>query len=84
VDGSGSAFVTGTRIRAICRCIAAAQSASGGDYDAFVAKVSPAGDALPYLSYLGGTGATRRPGLRWTHRERVCSGVGRSPAIFRW
>ena len=35
----------------------ATQPASGGDYDAFTAKLGSAGDTLPFLSYLGGAGS---------------------------
>jgi hypothetical protein len=57
VDAGGNAFVTGrvnstdfpTTPGAFQRIF------NGGDYDAFVTKLSPAGDALVYSTYLGGS-----------------------------
>ena len=59
VDGSGSAYVTGfTNSTDFPTTLGALQSAyGGGASDAFVAKLNPAGSALVYSTYLGGSGA---------------------------
>jgi hypothetical protein len=61
VDATGAAYVAGTTDGGFPTTGGAAQAtfgggASGGDGDAFVAKLNPAGSALAYASYLGGTG----------------------------
>jgi hypothetical protein len=57
VDASGSAYVAGGTISTDFPTVNPAQGAhAGGSYDAFVAKLSAAGDALVYSTYLGGTG----------------------------
>ncbi|MGA3017202.1 MAG: SBBP repeat-containing protein, partial [Bryobacteraceae bacterium] len=57
VDSSGSAYVTGYTYSTDLPVVAALQSTIGGDCDAFLAKLSPAGNSLTYLSYLGGNGS---------------------------
>ena len=59
VDGSGSAYVTGfTNSTDFPTTLGALQSAyGGGASDAIVAKLNPAGSALVYSTYLGGSGA---------------------------
>jgi hypothetical protein len=57
VDSSGSAYVTGYTYSTDLPVVAALQSTIGGDCDAFLAKLSPAGNSLMYLSYLGGNGS---------------------------
>jgi uncharacterized repeat protein (TIGR01451 family) len=53
VDASGAAYVTGISLSSdYPRTIGHALS---GDYDAFVTKISPAGDAVVYSTYLGGS-----------------------------
>lgn len=55
VDSSGAAYVTGqTNATDFATTTSAFQRASGGDYDAFVTKLNPAGSALIYSTYLGG------------------------------
>ncbi len=54
VDSSGSAYVAGQTFSSDLPVINATQGTSGGDYDAFWAKLNPAGDSLAILSYLGG------------------------------
>jgi hypothetical protein len=56
VGGDGSAFVTGlTESPDFPKTTPAAQeNYGGGPSDAFVAKLSPAGDAISYATYLGG------------------------------
>jgi hypothetical protein len=57
VDSSGSAYITGYTYSTDLPVVAALQSTIGGDCDAFLAKLSPAGNSLAYLSYLGGNGS---------------------------
>jgi hypothetical protein len=58
VDGSGDAYVGGyTSSTDFPTTPGASQGANGGGNDAFVTKVNPAGTALGYSTYLGGTGA---------------------------
>ncbi len=54
VDGLGSAYITGDTSSANFPLLGAFQTARGGQQDAFVAKLSPAGNALAYSTYLGG------------------------------
>jgi hypothetical protein len=61
VDSSGNAYVAGTTSSSDFPVLSAFQTTSGGPTepgvggDAFVLKLSPAGSALVYSSYLGGT-----------------------------
>jgi uncharacterized protein (TIGR03437 family) len=55
VDGAGSAYVTGYTTSADFPTLSAYQSAYKGGRDAFVAKLAPAGNALEYSTYLGGS-----------------------------
>jgi hypothetical protein len=58
VDATGSAYVTGfTASTDFPTTAAAFQTTSGGVLDAFVVKLNPAGSALVYGTYLGGTGS---------------------------
>jgi hypothetical protein len=54
-DSAGSAFVTGTTISQNFPLLNPFQNSLGGGFDAFVAKFNPAGNALIYSTYLGGT-----------------------------
>ena len=58
VDSSGDAFVTGSTASGDFPATTGVLQAAfaGGQTDAFIAKISPAGDALTYATYLGGTG----------------------------
>ncbi len=57
VDSSGNASVTGETYSTNFPTTAGAfQTALGGEEDAFFSKLNPAGSALLYSSYLGGTG----------------------------
>jgi uncharacterized protein (TIGR03437 family) len=56
VDGAGSAYVTGNTSSPNYPTQAAYQAAFGGGQDAFVTKLMPAGNALGYSTYLGGSG----------------------------
>ena len=55
-DAAGNAYVTGSTEAAIPTTPAGVQRAfGGGPNDAFVAKLNPAGSALVYSTYLGGS-----------------------------
>ncbi|MCH7923184.1 MAG: SBBP repeat-containing protein [Nitrospinae bacterium] len=57
VDADGNAYVTGgTESDDFPTTVGAFDVALGGDVDAFVTKVNPAGSALLYATYLGGEG----------------------------
>ncbi|MDP2659855.1 MAG: SBBP repeat-containing protein, partial [Dehalococcoidia bacterium] len=57
VDASGATYVTGFLASADFPTTPGAYDTSfGGTYDAFVVKLNPAGSALAYSTYLGGTG----------------------------
>ncbi|MGH9466241.1 MAG: SBBP repeat-containing protein, partial [Terriglobales bacterium] len=60
VDSSGDAFIVGTTSSTdFPVSVSAAQKTEGGSTDAFVAGVNPAGSALLFATYLGGSGADR-------------------------
>jgi len=56
VDGSGSAYVTGNTYSTDFPTLNAYQGTKAGGTDAFVAKLSAAGNTLIYSTYLGGSG----------------------------
>jgi Beta-propeller repeat len=69
VDAQGSAYVTGRTSSDETTFPEEAgfdMTYAGGGADAFVAKVSPAGDDLVYVTYLGGTGFEMATGIRVT------------------
>ncbi len=55
VDSTGSAYITGQTASTNFPTTNAFQPASGGSYDAFVTKLNPAGSAMVFSTYLGGT-----------------------------
>jgi len=55
VDASGSAYVTGYTFSASFPMASPLQATIGGASDAFIAKLNPAGSALVYSTYLGGS-----------------------------
>ena len=64
VDSSGSAYLAGYTISTDLPVTNnALQSTYGGDYDAFIAHLNPAGSALLYLSYLGGSMSDTASGI---------------------
>jgi hypothetical protein len=63
VDSSGSAYVTGWTNSTDFPTMNPLQPANGGSDDAFVAKLNPAGSALVYSTYLGGSGADQGAGI---------------------
>jgi hypothetical protein len=57
VDSGGNAYVTGhtsSSSPGFPTTLGAYQTASAGDYDAFVTKLAPTGNSLVYSTYLGG------------------------------
>jgi uncharacterized protein (TIGR03437 family) len=63
VDGARNAYVTGLASSGLQTTTGAFQRNHGGaSYDAFVAKLGPAG-AVAYLSYLGGSGNDKGTGI---------------------
>ena len=56
VDSSGSAYIAGGTTSANFPVVASIQAVNGGAQDAFLAKLSPAGSAIAYSTYLGGSG----------------------------
>ena len=57
VDASGAAYIAGQTYSSDLPVVNALQPASGGGYDAFIARLSAGGDAVLFLSYLGGSGS---------------------------
>src|SRR5205807_10401420 len=54
VDAAGNAYVTGYTSSPTFPTANPLQATYGGESDAFVAKLNPAGSALAYATYLGG------------------------------
>lgn len=61
VDSTGAALVAGYTFSSDFPAVNAFQAHSGGNQDAFVAKLNPAGNSLEFSTFLGGSGGT--PGL---------------------
>ena len=55
VDSTGCAYITGDTLSTDFPPVNAYQSTLRGVYDAFVTKINPAGSALVYSTYLGGS-----------------------------
>ena len=62
VDGSGASYVTGRTLSSDFDTSGAAEGDKAGS-DAFVAKLTPGGDALVYSTYVGGNNADRAGGI---------------------
>jgi fibronectin type 3 domain-containing protein len=58
LDGTGAAYLTGGTTSMNFPVVSAFQPASGGNQDAFVAKIASTGSSLLYSTYLGGSGGT--------------------------
>ncbi len=56
IDSSGFAYVTGSTYSKDFPVKNAFSQGLGGSYDAFVMKISPAGNVLEFSTYLGGSG----------------------------
>jgi len=64
VDGAGSAYVTGGTVSTNFPTRSPYQATHhGGDFDAFVTKLTPAGNALVYSTYLGGSAGENGCGI---------------------
>lgn len=58
VDSTGAAYVTGETLSADFPVSAgSAQTTAAGEYDAFIAKLSPTGGSLTYSTLMGGSGS---------------------------
>ena len=70
VDAAGAAYITGYTASYNLLTANPEQNFNAGDNDAFIAKLNPAGNALEYCTYLGGSADDQR--LRYSRgRERV-------------
>lgn len=56
VNSAGATYVTGFTSSTNFPTVTPLQISNGGGFDAFVAKINPAGTALLYSTYLGGSG----------------------------
>jgi len=63
VDSVGNAYVTGYTTSSDFPTMNPLQPANGGSGDAFVAKINPAGSALVYSTYLGGSQVEQGHGI---------------------
>ncbi len=63
VDSTGAAYVTGDTTSTNFPAVNAYQSAYGGQQDAFVAKLNPAGNALLFSTWLGGSAVDHGAGI---------------------
>ena len=63
IDSSGSAYITGQTDSLNFPTLNCVQCSYGGAQDSFVAKLSSAGNALVYATYLGGSGGDRGNGI---------------------
>jgi uncharacterized protein (TIGR03437 family) len=64
VDAAGNAYVTGaTQWTALATTPGAPQASNRGSFDVFVIKLNPAGNALVYATYLGGSGSDSGAGI---------------------
>ena len=76
VDAAGSAYVTGTTGSLNFPGTAGSliQSTMGSFDTAFVTKLNPAGTALVYSTYLGGSGGDRTNGIAWSTGSAYVTG----------
>ncbi len=63
VDAAGSAYVTGWTLSTDYPTLSAYHKTNHGGFDAFVTKLAPAGNALAYSTYLGGSGDDKGMGI---------------------
>ena len=55
IDSTGAAFVTGSTSSSRFPTVSALQGVIGGGQDAFIARLNPAGSALIFSTFLGGS-----------------------------
>jgi len=63
LDPAGSAYIVGATTSTNFPLMKAPQGVNGGGSDAFATKLTPAGSALLYSTYLGGTGTDAATGI---------------------
>jgi hypothetical protein len=63
VDSADDTYVTGYTVSSDFPTNGALQGTIQGNYDAFVTKLNPAGNAIVYSTYLGGSGYDRGTGI---------------------
>ena len=63
LDGSADAFITGETASTDFPTAAPFQAHSGGGFDVFVTKLNPAGTAMLYSTYIGGSGNEQGNGI---------------------
>ena len=63
VDSTGAAYVAGFTSSTNFPTAAPIQASLKGTYNAFIAKINPAGGALVYSTYLGGSGSDKAAGV---------------------
>ncbi len=69
VDSTGAAYVAGSTMSANFPVRSALQSRLAGSRNAFVLKLSPAGNSLVFCTYLGGSGQDVANGIRSMRAE---------------
>jgi hypothetical protein len=57
------------------------QASIGGVYDAFVTKVSAAGNSMPVSTYHGGSSSDTLVGLRFHNQGVIAAGLTSSPDL---
>jgi hypothetical protein len=83
VDSSGNAYVTGLTLSSDFPAVVGPDTSFNDDGDAFVAKVNPAGTALVYAGFLGGSTVTRAMASPWTPPATPTSRARPGPATSR-
>jgi Beta-propeller repeat len=78
VDASGSAYVAGQTMSSDFPATNGFQQRFGGVEDAFITKLSPAGNTLVYSTYLGGSGSDQAYGLAVLNGEAYVTGATNS------
>lgn len=63
LDPAGSAYIVGSTTSTNFPLMKAPQGVNGGGSDAFATKLTPAGSALLYSTYLGGSGSDSATGI---------------------
>ncbi|MGH9801156.1 MAG: SBBP repeat-containing protein, partial [Blastocatellia bacterium] len=81
VDSTGAAYVTGTTYSNNFNTFAPLQTINrGGKFDAFITKINPAGSAIVYSTYLGGSNEDSGHGIAVNSAgEAFIAGITNSP-----